>query len=147
MFNKILVPVDGSTQSSDALKTAIEMAKIMETNIYVLHVIDLTSTYIFFETMTALNAQQIQVMVDKLEEDGKKILQDAIDLAKSSGIEVVSLLQTGNPAKIICDTAKNNDCNLIVMGSRGLSDLKGLFLGSVSHQVLQRSYCPVLLVK
>ena len=147
MFRKILVPVDGSSPSQDALKMAINLAKTVQAELIILHVIDLTSAYMFLETMTALNAQQIHTMADELEAKGKQIIADATVEAQSASLSCKSILQTGNPARVICDAAKTHASDLIVMGSRGLSDFKGLLLGSVSHQVLQRSLCPVLLVK
>ena len=147
MFQKILVPIDGSSPSQDALKMAANIAKTMQSKLTVLHVIDLTSAYIFLETMTALNSQQIHTMTDELETKGKQILNDAATEIQSTSLTCESILKTGHPARVICEVAKTDRFDLIIMGSRGLSDFKGLLLGSVSHQVLQRSHCPVLLVK
>lgn len=147
MFNKILIPVDGSPPSLDALKTAINLAKTTQSELTVLHVVDLSSAYVFLETMTALNSQQIHTMADEMETNGKRILNDALNEIKSASIICNSILKTGRPATMICETAKTDQFDLIIMGNRGLSDFKGLLLGSVSHQVLQRSHCPVLLVK
>lgn len=147
MFQKILVPIDGSSPSQDALKTAANIAKTMQSKLAVLYVIDLTSAYIFLETMTALNSQQIHTMTDELETKGKQILNDAATEIQSTSLTCESILRTGHPARVICEVAKAENFDLIIMGSRGLSDFKGLLLGSVSHQVLQRSHCPVLLVK
>ncbi len=57
------------------------------------------------------------------------------------------MLREGNPAEAILKAAKQVDADLIVLGTRGLSDLKGLLLGSVSHKVIQLSPCSCLVVK
>jgi len=53
----------------------------------------------------------------------------------------------GTPGHMIVEFVKQNDADLVVMGSRGLSGLKELFLGSVSHYVVQKAPCPVFIVK
>nr|WP_317853550.1 universal stress protein [Neobacillus sp. Marseille-Q6967] len=53
----------------------------------------------------------------------------------------------GNPGQMIVDFVKQNDADIVVMGSMGLSGLKKLFLGSGSHYVVQKATCPVLITK
>jgi nucleotide-binding universal stress UspA family protein len=57
------------------------------------------------------------------------------------------LIMEGPAAPKICEIAQIEGCEMIIMGSRGRSDLKGLFLGSVAHRVLQQAPCPVLIVR
>lgn len=64
-----------------------------------------------------------------------------------AGIKVKSAVLIGNPAEEICAFAAKGKYDLIVMGSRGLNEMKGLLLGSVSHRVLHLAHCPVLIVK
>ena len=81
-----------------------------------------------------------------MEEEGKGILDE---FAKSvpQNVEVKSVFEVGSPGPAILSVAKKYNADLIVMGSRGLGPLKGLFMGSVSSYVVTHSVCPVLIVK
>lgn len=62
-------------------------------------------------------------------------------------IRQIPELEWGTPAQVIINLARNQACDLIVMGSRGLSKMSGLFLGSVSDRVAKVAPCPVMLIK
>ncbi|HBW33938.1 universal stress protein [Desulfosporosinus sp. BICA1-9] len=137
---KIVVPVDASTPSRRALTLAIELAQNTGAKLTVLYVkemivlyhgaIDHGSQYIPFNNLDA-------------EDILKAILTDM-------GIQPDSICKrsaTGNPARLIVTVATEERANLIVMGSRGLGQLTGLLLGSVSQSVIKHSPCPVLIVK
>jgi nucleotide-binding universal stress UspA family protein len=79
---------------------------------------------------------------------GERLLKNAQSVAREKGVRSLEvMLCEGNPAEAILDTAKKVDADLIVVGTRGLSGLKELLLGSVSHKVIQLSPCPCLVVK
>ena len=65
----------------------------------------------------------------------------------TQNIEVKSVFEVGSPGPAVLSVAKKYNADLIVMGSRGLGPLKGLFMGSVSSYVVTHSVCPVLIVK
>lgn len=78
----------------------------------------------------------------------QKILSEAEKVSKSKGItDIRNVIKEGDPARSILDLAKEENADLIVMGSRGLGGLKGLLVGSVSHKVSQLSTCSVITVK
>jgi nucleotide-binding universal stress UspA family protein len=78
----------------------------------------------------------------------EKILHDAEDEAKSKGVkDIVRMTEQGDAADEILECAERESVDLIVMGTRGLSDFKGLLMGSVSHKVAQRSPCTCITVK
>lgn len=79
---------------------------------------------------------------------GQRLLQDAMMIARGKGADSVKvMLCEGDPDEAIVDAAKQFDADLVVLGTRGLSDLKELLLGSVSHSVVQLSPCSCLVVK
>ena len=82
-----------------------------------------------------------------IEENGKQILDDIVKEIPSGVKEVKSVFEVGSPGPALLAVAKKYDADLIVMGSRGLGPLKGLFMGSVSSYVTSHSTCPVLIVK
>jgi nucleotide-binding universal stress UspA family protein len=77
------------------------------------------------------------------------MLSEAVKTAesKSEDIQITSKLSEGRPADVIIAEAEDKDVDLIVMGSRGLGDITGRVLGSVSNQVVQESKIPVYIVK
>jgi nucleotide-binding universal stress UspA family protein len=79
---------------------------------------------------------------------GSQILERAAAAAKKAGVkQVATRLASGEPADDVLDAAKREKADLIVLGTRGLGEIKGLLLGSVSHKVSARAGCAVLTVK
>ncbi len=79
---------------------------------------------------------------------GEEILNDAEETAKRKGVtDIARFALDGHPAEAIVAAAKKANADLIVLGTRGLSDLKGIIVGSVSHQVMHLADCPCLTVK
>lgn len=77
---------------------------------------------------------------------GEKLLLQARELIGES-IPIHDELLFGSPAESILNVATNRGCDLIIMGTRGISGLRGLLLGSQFHKVISLSECPVLAVK
>jgi nucleotide-binding universal stress UspA family protein len=137
MFKHILVAIDGSAYSREALPAAVEMAKKFGSEILVLHVSEHDrgrSVVYSLETPAAAT-----MMVASAAEQ----LRDAGLVAKGQLVDVAA----GHVAKAIVETAEANGVDLIVMGSRGLSDVQGMMLGSVTHKVMQTAVIPVLVVR
>jgi nucleotide-binding universal stress UspA family protein len=82
-----------------------------------------------------------------MEKDAKALLAGYAEIAKARGVKAETMLVRAHPAKAILDAAKTKGINLIVVGSRGLGGVKGLFLGSVSNAVVQNSKVPVMVIK
>jgi nucleotide-binding universal stress UspA family protein len=140
MYEKILVPVDGSDHSSLAVKAAAELVGKMgfTSTITLLHV----NPNIHFIDTAGVDIDQIDVLLEK---EGKQILSPAQQLLTEQGITHKSIYKTGEPAEQISSVSKEFD--LIIMGIRGLSPLGEVVFGSVSHKVIQTSACPVLIIK
>jgi nucleotide-binding universal stress UspA family protein len=134
MFKHILVAIDGSTYSQQALPTAIEVAKKFSSDVHVLHVSE---------------HDRGRAVVYSLETpaDATRLVGDAVKTIRDAGITAKGELRdmaAGHVAKAIVEAATANNIDLIVMGSRGLSDVQGLLLGSVTHKVIQMANIPVL---
>lgn len=81
-------------------------------------------------------------------EIGRRLIESARWQAESAGVaKVTGLVEDGDPAHRIVEVAKHEGVDLIVMGRRGLGDLKGLLLGSVTHKVAQAASCACLTVE
>ncbi len=142
LFGKILVALDGSEHSINALNRAVNIAKKFGGEITLLHayqtnIVPLPKEYALPEATPR--------MVEVSGEAGAKILADA--KANIEGVRVETILAIGEPVEMIIEASENGDFDLIVMGARGLSPIKEMLLGSVSHGVTLHAGCPVLIVK
>ncbi|RED54941.1 universal stress protein [Cohnella lupini] len=142
IFNHILVPYDGSNPSIKALEKAIDIAKLdPATALTVAHVINLQP--IVVSDMTFVQPEAYQ---DQVKEQGNMIIEKVKSMtAEVPNTNVVVL--AGSPSEAIVDYTSDNSCDLIIMGSRGLSSLKEFMLGSVSHNVILHSRVPVMIMK
>ena len=139
MFSRILVAVDGSESAKRALEKSVYLAKQCNSRLDVIHVV-LDSTY------GGDSAATFQ-LIEELKERGKKMLEGCKTQALRNGVEVRTLLELGDHAQVIINTANEGDYDLVIMGSRGLSPFKELLLGSVSFKVMHHARCPVMVVR
>jgi nucleotide-binding universal stress UspA family protein len=143
LYNNILVAYDGSELGDKALETAIELAKLIPSaRLKVLHVVRFP-VLIIGEALVPAGADT----TSRIYEEAEHIVQKAKDRLAAAGIEGKVDMAEGYPPGVIVDYSVEHRCDLIVIGSRGLSGIKELMLGSVSHYVVQRSHIPVYVVK
>ena len=84
---------------------------------------------------------------EELEKAGEQIIEAAKEVAVQHGCKNVKTeIEGGDPAEVIVETAKSEGADMIVIGSRGLSNISGLLMGSVSHKVTSMAKSPVLVV-
>lgn len=141
MFQEILVPVDGSKHSLNAARAAVEIAEKHGGQVTLLHVVNRS------HLVTMGSPESVQAVTEAAVECGEKILQDTLKKVKSKTVNIEKEMVWGIPAQIILKKAKEKPYSLIVVGSRGLGQIKGFLLGSVSDQVAREASCPVLIVK
>ena len=144
MFNHILVPVDGSSASNQAMAKAIALAQAFKSTVTVVSVID---NYAFTGVGVDFAYGQAEYLEAATVESNR-----ALDAAKHEfealGITVTSSLVEGHAVyKGILDTAASTHADLIVMGSHGRKGFEKLILGSVASQVLSHAHLPVLIVR
>ncbi|MCD9022521.1 universal stress protein [Cohnella silvisoli] len=142
IFKHILVPYDGSNTSAKALDKAIQFVKAdPATQLTVAHVINLQPLVVADITFVQPEGYQEQV-----KKQGNELLDKIKQrLGELPHTNVVVL--AGSPAEAIVDYSDNSDCDLIIMGSRGLGAIREFMVGSVSHNVLQHARIPVLIMK
>ena len=132
MIQKILIAVAGLGRCEEMLKMLMEIPSIQRASITILHVVQ--------PQVTA------ELMAEKLTAGGK-ILADAIEYLKLDPAKVNVRLKQGDPKDVVCEVAEEENADLIVMGSRGLSRLESILSNSVSQYVFQLTSRPMLLVK
>jgi len=138
-IKKILVPVDGSEHSMRSAMYAMELAGMVDADVVIL--------YCHRPFPVVLGEPYYQKAVDDLMEESNALLDPYRDLFKKGGVKFGDRILSGSPHEIIPEVAEIEKFDIIVMGSRGCTDLEGLFLGSVTHRVLHTAKCPVLIVK
>ncbi len=139
-ISHILLPVDGSIYSDHAIKYAIYCSKLAGARITIVNCYEWQG----FEL--EMSSLVIEDLKKKLEKQSAEILEETSRLLEQEGIEHDQRFLVGSPGKILYDLAASKEFDLIIMGSHGHSDIAGLFLGSVTHKVLNKLHCPVLVV-
>jgi len=156
IFQKILVPLDGSEHSGRALETAIHLArklnsKLVLLTVYSVNIVPVTSAELASHAPAtvpdATSAALSQMAIERGRSQGKKILAEAEEKVKSETIEVETELAEGGAVETIVRKSKEEEFDMIIMGARGLGTIRKLFLGSVSEGVIKNARCPVLIVK
>ena len=150
MYKRLIVAVDGSDGSVAALKAATEIAKASGTVLTALYVYEPPA--FFGEVIAGSAVSPIggldPSVFDDLQTDQLKRIHDSVDAAmKDSGVRYDYQDRTGQPAHTIVHVAEEHRCDLIVIGSRGLSGIKSLLLGSVSERVAHLAHCSVLIAR
>ncbi|HKY95828.1 MAG TPA: universal stress protein [Kiloniellales bacterium] len=147
MFQRLLCAMDGSEHSLRAANHAAALASRFGASLSFLtvtkeiKVTDEVRRYLQVEQL----AGEPQYVLD---EHAQSIMRQARQTATKAGInKVETLIRTGQPARTIVQVAEEIEADTIVMGSRGLGDIEGLLLGSVSHKVATLAKCTCITVK
>ncbi|MFP3307345.1 MAG: universal stress protein [Thermocladium sp.] len=139
MFQKIVVAYDGSPHSKRALDMAIDIAKKYGSRLYIIEVVDPAA-------LIGLGVSPVpQTVLDQLYQKAKDDIEEAHK--RAAGLETEGQVLEGDPATSILEFVDKVKADLLVSGSRGLSTLKRLFLGSVSSRLVSEARIPVLVVK
>jgi nucleotide-binding universal stress UspA family protein len=153
VFQKILVPLDGSEHSLKALDVAIQLAKKFSGKITLVNVYSVVAVPMMPEPSMAtagipvMAAPDISKLIEATQKVGNRILDDGEQRVKAAKVEVNRLLEEGHTVQQIVRVAKEGNFELIVMGARGISRIREMLLGSVSDGVIHHVACPVLVVK
>ena len=138
MYEKVLVAIDRSENSKRALTAARQLASLSDGEVRILH----------------LRQQEViprmGLVADESPEEAHLWLESAVDELRNAGVKVTGEARNtiyGQAAREIAADATLHGAGVIVMGSRGRSDLTGLFLGSTAHKVIHLTDRPVLIVR
>lgn len=138
----VLLATDGSPAAEKAAETAIELAKLLDTELVIVTVWELPYT------MTGLVPAPINGELAQLgEEEAVEVVLGAAALARKAGVDTRTLVLRGIPVEEICLAAETYEPRFLVVGSHGWGIVKRAVFGSVSTGVLHRAKCPVLVVR
>ncbi len=147
MFKNILVAVDGSQAATSGLETAVELCQKLGAGLHLLHVVremQVPSTMGLMAEYESLQRQRH----DMLKSAGEQMLNQAKRAAQSKGVDSVDTdIGSGDPANAIVKYAGQKGIDLIVMGSRGLGEVEGMLLGSVSRKVSNTAKVTCMIIK
>jgi nucleotide-binding universal stress UspA family protein len=137
MFRHILVAVDGSPQSGKTIPVGVDLAQK------------------YGSTVTVMHAREYERYEGSDIDLGPPITAEAlvdgvVRMFREAGVEAIGVIRRVRPGETpdqIIDVAKASGAELIVMGTRGMSEFKSLLLGGVANKVVHHSTCPVLLVR
>lgn len=141
-MTKILVPIDGSEQSSEALEYAFE--EFRDADITAINVIDpIEAGYTAQATVPGYSEEWFE----QARESADELFEEAQATADEYGHSLDTVTEVGRPSRAIVDYADEHDISHIVMGSHGRSGVSRILLGSVAESVVRRSPVPVTIVR
>jgi nucleotide-binding universal stress UspA family protein len=145
MFTKILVPLDGSDKSFEALEVASDLALKFDAEVLLLSVF---KHYSFMEgSLSMIKGIEPDNLEDALKEHSKEIVSEGKDILQKKGISKIrGFVKMGAAAKEILKFSKEHKVDLIIIGSKGQGELSGYLLGGVSHKVTGLAKCPVMVI-
>lgn len=147
MYQKILVPTDGSTLSKKAVMGAIELAHLNNAELVVLKVIPKYPVS-YFEGGMSLPAPEIADIEKQWAAHAQGIVDAATKIANKHGVQAKGItVKSDVVSEAIINAAKKQKCDLIVMASHGRRGVKRLLLGSETQHVLTHSHTPVLVLR
>lgn len=145
MFTSVLAPFDGSDGAETALRKAAELAVLCGAELTVLTMYRHHS--VLEGSMYVINADRPENIDEIMLNHAKEVAEHGASIARETGCKDVRAFVKGGPtARTIVSFSEEHKNDLIVIGSRGLGSLEGVFLGSVSHKVTSLAKSPVLVV-
>ena len=143
LFNNILVPFDLSSPSNKAFQVALDLAQKYESKITLITCVEGDAWHHKF-----YDASADSQLLKKQTKVAKKYMEKLEETANKVGVKIkLQILKSNSVVKDIVTFAKSRKMDLIVMSSHGRTGLDKLILGSVANGVIQRTNCPVLLIK
>jgi nucleotide-binding universal stress UspA family protein len=139
MYNKILVPTDGSDFAKNAQKHALFLAKVTGAEIIAVSVAE--NNFVKGLPLDDEVYQLNQILKERSEENLKEF-----DELNEDNLKITHVVREGSPAKVILEVAKEEAVDLIVMGSSGKSGFDRFIMGSVADKVVNSAKCAVLVI-
>ena len=140
-IKKILIPTDGSEHSVRAAEYGLTVAKTVGAQILVVYIVD----EVVLDQIGKITEREVAER--ELKEDGKGYVDYVLGLAEKQGVAASSVMSQGRPFERIVHFAKDENVDLIVMGTYGRRGAERILIGSVAERVIEYASCPVLVLK
>jgi nucleotide-binding universal stress UspA family protein len=147
MFQRILIPTDGSTVAGKAVKAGIALAKDVGATVIAYYAVESIERLYYAEGRSA-RPVSIKALQERLNEQGEQFLAEVKKAADAAGVACETVMTSpAEPYQGIIDAAKKRKCDVIFMATHGRGKLASLLLGSVTQKVLTQSKIPVLVYR
>lgn len=147
MYERILIPTDGSRLSAKAARAGLELAQLMGAQVVALNVVPRYPVS-YFEGSSGLASEDAKRIERQWAEQGMAVVTGLKAQAESRGLKAKAVsLRSDLVAESIIAAAKKHQCDLIVMASHGRKGIKRLLLGSETTHVLTHSHIPVMVLR
>lgn len=140
MYERVLVPTDGSEQAGNAVEEAIRLAEQLGATVHALHVVDE-----FEAKIVPITGAQDEKRAEFIEH-GEQVTDEVARVAEEAGVECTTAVTTGIVHEEIESYVDENDIDLVVIGSRGLTGVEEMLLGSTADKVIRLVDEPVTIV-
>ena len=145
MFDRIVVGTDGSETATDAVRTAIELAKLSGGKLEIVSAYQPVSQQRLRDEGEGISGDVSHTVNPR--EDVQLVLGNAAAEAKKAKVEVVTHPREGDPADAILDVAEENNADLVLVGNKGMTGARRFLLGSVPNKISHHAPCDVWIVK
>jgi len=153
-MKKILVPTDFSNQANAALKLATQLARTSDAEVVLLSVMEVPyntfspgGTSISVTGSPVTGSSMDNVFIVQLHDKTKRQLEDIVNREEFNDINISYKLMMGSPYHSISEEITHNEVNLVIMGTKGISGIEEVLIGSNTEKVVRNAKCPVLTVK
>ena len=147
MYQRILVPTDGSALSKKAVKSAVDLASALGAELVALNVVPRYPRS-YFEGGLAVSADEVARVEQQWTAQGQAVADAVVKAAAKAGVKARAVtVRSDLVAEAILAAARKNRCDLVVMASHGRKGLKRLLLGSETQHVLTHGNIPVLVLR
>jgi nucleotide-binding universal stress UspA family protein len=144
MFKRILVPTDGSDLSDKAIAAAIDLARTLKASVIGMTTLEPYS----YSNLSEYRPETLDDYEARMDQAGAERLGRIADAASKAGVPVETVsVKAFSPYEAIIDTAKDKNCDLIVMASHGRRGLNAVLLGSETQKVLTHTSIPVMVYR
>jgi nucleotide-binding universal stress UspA family protein len=145
MFNRIVVGTDGSETATEAVATAVELAKISNAKLEIVSAYEPVPQARLKDEGEGITGDVAYAVNPR--EDVQLVLDKAAAVAKKAKVDVVTHPREGDPADAILDVAEENDADLVMVGNKGMTGARRFLLGSVPNKISHHAPCDVWIVK
>ena len=143
-LRKILCPTDFSEASFAALKLAVSLARSTKSKLILIYVVN---QKMFSEGLNFARVSAPEALGKELADEARRRLKMLIPAEEREQIDWETNVRSGNPAQEVIRYAKENDIDMIVIGTAGHSGVEHMMFGSTAEKVVRGAHCPVLTVK
>ena len=141
MDRKILVPVDGSAAADRMIAAIITRKAQFTAPLTVLHVVNIDKL-----SFRMIPDFQLDMIRDSARKSGEALLNEQLARFAAAGVAGEARLEFGSPRETICRIANDEGFDLVILGRRGMGEIRDALFGAVSNHVLHHVHCPVLLI-